>query len=247
MGSISFTGNTGDSLFLGGVASNLYPYSYDITVKNCANYGDVTHSGESSRSCIGGIIGDTGNSRAYIYNSLNQGAIKHNGKTTGEVNIGGIVGYTVSTTLENCVSAGKISFTGTGNIGSIVGYIKSDTTINYCYFSSELNNHDKYGYIESTSSESYVLSYNSTFELDESVSIGSYTSTSLIVALNTYIEYYAISDFSHWFLNKDINTVNFTINNDRTSPISMDYQIILLPSLANEGNIGFDGWYEDST
>ena len=256
MGSVTFSGNaSGGLLFLGGIAGGLFPsYTYDSTVKNCANYGDVTHSGESSISSVGGIVGySQGNSslteRAYIYNCLNHGTITHNGTTTNFSIIGGITGYATSTTIENCVSAGKIPLPtkapSWNYIGSIVGYAFDDTTINYTYFTSDLSDYKKYG-SGSPSSESNTLSYDSTsFELNETVSVGSYTDNSLIDSLNCYSDHYKDSNYSHWLLNKGNNAVTFAING-RTNPIKMDYQIILLPSLASEGIMSFDGWYTDN-
>ena len=160
--------------------------------------------------------------------------------------IGGIAGYTDYTTIEYCVSAGNISSTNSGDIGSIVGYVKSGTSINYCYFTSELSSYDKYGYFSSESNESNTISYDSTtFQLNGTVSIGSYSGKSLIDVLNAYADYHILRDYSHWLLNKDNNDVSFTING-RATPIKINSQIILLPSLASDGNMTFDGWYMDS-
>ena len=180
----------------------------------------------------------------YIYNSLNHGIITHSGITSGVLSLGGIVGYTEGTTIENCVSGGKISSTKTSYIGSIVGRVYSYTSINYCYYTSELGSYKEYG--TGTPSESNFFSYNSTsFELDRTVSIGSYTSNSLIDALNAAVDYYILREYSRWVLNKNNKAVSFTING-RANSIKMNYKIILLPSLANEGNMTFDGWYEGS-
>ena len=249
MGSVTFEGNTNSTLYLGGIAGNLYSSNRDSTVKNCANYGDVTHSGKSSSSYIGGIVGYSdgykSSNRVYIHNSLNHGIITHNGKTNS-LYLGGIVGYASSTTIENCVSEGKFSLLTNASsnwIGSIVGYVSNDTSINCTYFASDLSGYKKYG--GETPSESNTLSYDSTtFELDGTVSIGSYSGTSFIGALNAVADYYALRDYSHWLLNKGNNAVSFTING-RANPIKMNYQVILLPSLASEGNMSFDGWYTD--
>ena len=118
----------------------------------------------------------------------------------------------------------------------------SDTFINYAYFTSDLS---CYGGGRTPLSESNTLSYDSTtFELNGTVSIGDYTGTSLIGALNAYSDNYTLRDYSHWLLIKGKNAVTFTING-RTNPIKMDHQVILLPSLASEGNMSFDGWYID--
>ena len=255
MGSVTFSGNVngdGYHLYLGGIAGGLYSSSdHSQTVKNCANYGVITHSGESEGSRIGGIIGHSYNSSsmiksAYIYNCLNNGTITHNGTTSNGLCLGEIAGKTYYTTIENCVSGGKISLlTGATNknyTGSIVGYVESYTNINYTYFTSDLSGYSKYG--GGTPSELNTLSYDSTsFELDGTVSIGSYTATSLIDALNTYADYYTFRDYSHWLLNNEKNAVSFTIN--KNSPFALNSQIILLPSLANDGDMSFDGWYTD--
>ena len=148
----------------------------------------------------------------------------------------------------NCVSGGKISLTtkpSNNYIGGIAGNVSSSMIINYTYYTSDLSGYGKYG-AGTPKNESNTLSYDTTsFELSGAVSIGSYTGTSLIDVLNAAADYYTLRDYSHWLLNKGKNTVSFTING-RTNPIKMNYQIILLPSLADEGNMSFDGWYTDN-
>ena len=249
MASVSFTGNIRNGyLHLGGIAGYFYSYSHEITVKNCASYGDVTDSGVSRYSYVGGISGYSygySSKRVYIYNSLNYGTITHSGTSSDYLYIGGIAGCAEYTSIENCVSAGKIEPTGAASnnyTGSIVGYAYSDTSINYCYFTNELNSLEKYA--GGTPSESNTTSYDIiTFELNDSVTIGDYKGTSLIGVLNSAAD--SNADYSNWLLNKNSNTVTFTINGRTSAAIKMNYQIILLPSLASEGNMSFV-WYEDS-
>ena len=260
MGSVTFKGNIGSSyglsLILGGIVGHISSSNNDFTMKNCANYGDVTHSGKSNYSYIGGIVGQSGYSygsssskRAYIYNCLNHGTITHS-STTKYLYLGGIVGDTWYTTIENCVSGEKFSLltkASRGNyIGSIVGEVEySGTTIKYTYFASDLSGYKKCGDAQYPSSEPNTLSYDSTtFELNGTISIGDYTGNSLIAALNAAAEYYALCDYSHWLLNKENNAVAFTIN--KNPPFTLNAQVILLPSLANEGSMNFDGWYTDN-
>ena len=146
------------------------------------------------------------------------------------------------------MSAGKISLLASPSIGvflgSIISYTGSDISVNYTYVTSDLNDHNKYNYTYRIPVESNVTSYDSTsFELNEAVSVESYTCTSLIGALNAYSDYYTLHNYSHWLLNKEKNAVSFTINGN--SPFTLNSQVILLPSLASEGNMWFDGWYED--
>ena len=256
MGSATFQGTTSSSywLIMGGIVASPHFYKNDITIKNCANYGDLTHSGTVQQSYFGGIAGSfssssSSNTRAYIYNCLNYGKITHKGTSSIHLFLGGIAGYTLySVTIENCVSGGNIISTpikapsNDNHIGSIVGEIRSGASVKYCYFPSGLG-YNKYG-SGTPKSESNIFSYDSTtFQLSGTVSIGSYTGNSLISGLNGYAAYKG-SDYSHWLLNKNNKDVSFTING-RTNPIRMSYQIILMPSLAGEGKMNFDGWYMD--
>ena len=238
-------------MYLGGIAGWLY---YPGTVKNCANYGSVTHSGtvSSDDAYIGGIVGlsssGSSTSKASIQNCLNYGTINHSGTTASSLIIGGILGCAWSGTsnIENCVSGGKITSNKASNyIGSVVGYIKSGSiTITHCYWTSDVGYNKAYGSGSPTITES--TNFNSvTFELSKTVSVGSYTGTSLLDALNAAADYYYLRDYSHWLLNKDNKEVYFTINN-RTK-FTLDTQLILLPSLTSERKLWFDGWYTDSS
>ena len=253
MASVTFSGSkNGYYVHIGGISGELYSSKYGPTVKNCANYGGITHFGQNRNAYIGGIVGHSSyywlSERVYIYNSLNHGTITHNGTTSGDLHIGGIAGYTYRTFIENCVSGGKFSLTkasGKHNyIGSLVGSVSSNTTINYCYSTSDLSGYDKCGQKDSTLSESNIFDYdNIAFEMNETVSVGDYTGNTLIEALNAYSDYYPLSYYSHWLLNKNGNSVTFI--NGKANPIEVDYQVILLLSLANEGNKSFL-WYTDN-
>ena len=58
-----------------------------------------------------------------------------------------------------------------------------------------------YGRGSLTISESFN---NTTFELSEAVSVGNYTGTSLVDALNAAVDYYVLHGYSHWLLNKTV-------------------------------------------
>ena len=247
MASVSFTGSTEEELFVGGIAGRLSS-NYETILRNCVNYGDVTMSGRGVVTIISGIVGNTETSLSSmvvtIQNCLNYGTIAYSG-TASALAISGIIGLGESTTVENCVSAGKISYTTSAGVvyaGGLVGFISSELFVSYCYISSVLSDYKKYGE-EVPTTESYTLSYDVTFELNETVTVGEYTGTSLIDALNAAAN--GNANYSHWLLNKNSKAVSFTINN-RNAPISLNYQVMLLPSLASEGGMSFDGWYKDS-
>ena len=162
MGGVSFlgsiTGNYG-FLYFGGIIGYLSASNKDITMKNCANYGSVTHSGTASHAYNGGIIGESWGSssnKVTIQNCLNYGTITHSGSTTNNFHIGGILGSsywsgTSINNLENCVSGGKIISNNVGRcyIGSIAGKIESNsfttTNITHCYWTSDVGNYSVYG------------------------------------------------------------------------------------------------------
>ena len=154
MASVAFTGNTTGStgnLWFGGIAGSLSTSSNAIAVRNCANYGSITHSGivPGSSVSIGGIVGSSSgdSNKAFIQNCLNYGTITHNG-TSGTLYIGGILGSSSGTNIENCVSGGKITSNKASNyIGSVVGDINSsEATIKHCHWTSDVGNYSAYGY-----------------------------------------------------------------------------------------------------
>ena len=145
MGSVSFTGNTSNYLHLGGIAGRVYSSSiHNITMKNCANYGDVTYSGTSKHSHIGGILGNSdvsSSNKVFICNSLNYGTITHSGTILNSLYLGGISGYASCSIIENCVSSGKITSTGTEKYnytGGIVGQVSSGKPITNCLWTSDV-------------------------------------------------------------------------------------------------------------
>ena len=114
------------------------------------------------------------------------------------MNIGGILGctsnYGIINIIENCVNGGKIiSNEASYCIGSIVGYVDSDsTTIKHCYWSNDVGYNKAYGNGSPmhTESSSFIPV---TFKLNEAVSIGNYTGTSLLDALNAFADRYYIT------------------------------------------------------
>ena len=250
MASVTFDGNA-ENLYLGGIAGYLSTSSQPIYIRNCANYGSVIHSGTSNTLIIGGIVGGVGQYNSiykYVYNSVNLGEIIHSGTTNTQLDIGGIIGFSFCAFIENSVSVGKISFPSTPPpkcyVGSIVGYVDSGTNVDHCYYTSELDKYASFNGSGSPSVSSYSSYDKASFRLNETVSVGNYTGDSLIEALNFAADYYALREYSHWLLNKNNKAVSFAING-KTS-FTLNSQIILLPSLANEDILWFDGWYTDN-
>ena len=230
MASVSFTGkNTGDySLILGGIVGYLISSDKDIIVRNCVNYGSVTHTGTAKWAYIGGIVGWTGGdstNKVFIQNCLNYGTINHNGTTADNSNIGGILGFAYGTCIGNCVSGGKITSNKQAKynyIGSLVG---SSLTVNitHCYWSSNVGNYNPCGWgSPSADTETSQVELN----------------TATVNNLNSYN-----TSWNKWLLNTNNKTVTFKVNNGKGFNLSS--QLILLPSLAGSESHAFSGWFED--
>lgn len=158
-GVVSFTGSSKSSLGLGGIAGAISNSNYEITIKNSANYGTVR---ENTR--IGGVVGVCGwDKLKSIENCLNYGSIVNTCASTDFLQIGGIAGYSMATTLINCMSAGKINPTENDiEIGGIAGYIASSsspTIIAGCFWTNEAWRGNSYG-SGNMSSLSVVDSFN---------------------------------------------------------------------------------------
>ena len=201
-------------------------------MRNCANYGSVTHSGTVQLNAyIGGIIGSSSGSspnKVFIQNCLDYGAITHNGTTASTLDIGGILGraYSGIINIENCVNGGKITSNKQDKcyIGSVVGYVYSSTiSITHCYWTSDVGCNNICG-----SGSSSIDPETKQVELN----------TTTVDSLNSYN-----SSWSKWLLNTNNWTVTFKVNNG--NGFNLSSQLILLPSLAGSENHTFSGWFED--
>ena len=253
MASVTFSGNidssTYDSLIIGGIVGKLdaaYPNLVSRTfVENCVNYGSVTHSGKSAKASIGGIVGYSRGSSsrrvAYIKNCLNYGTTTYNGHSTSNPIVGGIVGEIAYSFIDNCVNVGSLSSEGTVLYGNIAGYV-TDSSITNSYWSESIG-FDAFG--ETNRNEVTVAKFNDNLELNDTVTVGEYSGNSLIRALNAGSDPIFLYDYSRWIFNKNGNVITF--NTDGRKAISLTSKVILLPDLASEGNLRFNGWYTDST
>ena len=188
--SVAFTGGSSSS-YLGGIIGRLIESG---TIKNCVNYGPVTHSGTSAfGSYIGGIVGlSGGTSVKFIQNCANYGAITNNG-TSSSLCIGGIIGdrWYGTIIVENCVSVGQIvnSKQASENyIGSVLGYIGSGAekaNITHCLWTSDVGNYNLYD----TKSKGDVTVTNSSIKELNATTVNE---------LNEYTE--RNSAFSNWFM-----------------------------------------------
>ena len=173
MGRVTLSGNMSGSsttLYLGGIAGDLKYFSFDIIVKNCANYGEAIFTGTGGYPLIGGIVGSSWRSSTSglisIQNCINYGTLSNNTEYSCQ-DVGGISGHIENTTIENCVSTGRIiSNTGSDSfIGGVVGYVQSTgTIITHCLWTNDVgydNMMDGYENLKVTNS-SLITTLNTT-------------------------------------------------------------------------------------
>ena len=250
MAKVSYTGNTQSNVFIGGIVGYLTSLSgYETVVRNCINYGTVVHYGAHAiYTELGGIVsGSCGEKNTVlIQNCLNYGQLRHDGVSKYPY-FGGIICYSQDNIItENCVNSGSIiSTTGmlTGYIGAIGGDIFS-SNFSQCYWDKSIYNKG-FGIIDKSSTKNIIYFDNASFELNGTVSVGDYMGTSLLDALNSYVNASLACNLSRWVINKERNSVTFEIIN-RTSPfLVLSSQIILLPDIAERRGLEFYGWYID--
>ena len=111
MGNVTFSGamSKDNGPYVGGIVGYLGSSDEHVSsVKNCANYGPVTHSKISHDGYIEGIMGKglgTTSQFVFIQNCLNYGSVTY--MYTMETSyIGGIAGEIGYVSIENCVSGG---------------------------------------------------------------------------------------------------------------------------------------------
>ena len=235
--------------FIGGVVGWLVSFDYGVIAKNCVNYGTLGSNVTSTYMFMGGVMGSpqrdtSSNKPTSVHNCLNYGTLTYNG-TSDKVRIGGVVGFSIYGWVDNCVSLGRIFYTERGDeyVGGVVGYADS-SEITHCYW--DIRTSDRtfgFDYIAVATGNYH---FNESFELSENASIGNYTGTSLIGALNAAADYYSLRDYSHWALNRDSNDLSFVFDSSNTSFASSS-QVVLFPKFPSKNNLEFDGWYVDAT
>jgi prepilin-type N-terminal cleavage/methylation domain-containing protein len=104
--------------------------NYSSSITNCYATGEVTGD-----SYTGGLVGQNNGTITSCYAT---GSVSGNNDR-----IGGLVGYTYSSSITNCYATGEV--TGGSNAGGLVGYSKSDTITN-CYATGEVRGGSYTGY-----------------------------------------------------------------------------------------------------
>ena len=246
MASLSFTGDTlSKSHYIGGIAGVVNGYGASL-IKNCVNYGAVSITGSGYNGTIGGIVGDSQGSSGVAYkNCANFGSLSHGGSVKGFVKTGGIVGHASGKAIvENCLSAGAFTSGTAGYTGGMIGEIStSASSINNSYWDSTILT-SCYGKNTNGASATQCYGFDASLILTSSVTVYSYTGTSLVSALNAYPEkHYMYNEYSNWVSNAGEHNVTFNVNGRTYATFSS--KVVLLPSLGPIGMRVFDGWYTD--
>ena len=140
---------TGTSTYLGGIVSHIATSNTStVSFTSCVNKGNVTHSTKTGSSYAGGLVGNIANNpiNANFTDCYNTGNID------GGYYMGGILGFTgsssskVMVSLNNCYSTGTVTsgYTGTSGyykdaFGALVGMETVSSSVHYlntkgCYY-----------------------------------------------------------------------------------------------------------------
>lgn len=232
MASVTFKGFLSESsnVHLGGIVGYISSSNYESVVKNCAIFGPITQSGESNNSYIGSIVGSSYSyglsKKVYVQNCLNYGTITHNGTTTRNLYIGGIIGKSEMSDIKNCISVGKIISNNYTCVGTIIGYAESNlANVAHSFWTSDVGD-----YNASRCGNPTIDNDSSLVEL----------SSNFINKLNSYS---ANETFNKWLLNTNNGSVTFIINDYKG--LTLKSQLILLPGLADNNERSFSGWFID--
>lgn len=241
--------NSLDTTYAGGLVGCMESAAHPSTVRNCAVYADASYNKVKAASIVlGGLVGSCFggmNNYCYIHNNLFAGTIK---RTTflGEeyVIIGGIVGVDSYAEYRNCVNIGDITYSGkaTTYVGKIVGYIGFLSLVSHCFWDSAS---EAYGI-----RESHILMEDSTcfdpdtLELCEPVTIGTYYTSDVLDALNTYTQkYYVYVNFSYWISNSNQSTIDFVVSKRDAIHLSVQTRLVLAPNIMSTTAVRMFGWY----
>lgn len=136
----SVAGGTG-TLSIGGILGDISPYGESSSIKDCANYGTLTHLGLCMYASFGGICGAYFNKevstkdRIVMENNFNGGKLVCRGETLSMLVAGGILGTSIKGEIKNCVHYGEVQFyTATAEKGAMVGGYTLDLVISHCYW-----------------------------------------------------------------------------------------------------------------
>ncbi|MBL1009677.1 MAG: hypothetical protein JJO71_39335 [Escherichia coli] len=102
--------------YVGGIVGRYNGYDKSKSITSCANYGDVTSTG----NCAGGMVGyfDSGT----IQNCANYGDV------TGTDNVGNLIGFADECNLNNVLGTGNVTATFVDCVGLLVGNIKNSSS-----------------------------------------------------------------------------------------------------------------------
>jgi len=165
------------------------------TVKNVGLSGVSINVISAANSLfVGGLAGNTDGT---IVNCVVAGSISGT-VTHSSVYFGGIAGRTMNGTVENCYTTAAVSVTGAGtySVGGLAGYNRK-ASISYSYWLSTATA-DSVGRSDSSASETGNCSFTGTDLLAAAVTVGGTNTSSLLDALNAWLNSEAKTDLYTW-------------------------------------------------
>ena len=252
-GPITTSASATSFLYMGGIVGMLAPGSYSSILRNCANYGNVSVQRNAASSYIGGVVGgcDTSFSsqKLFVQNCLNYGTIDFDAEIVDAkfyVYVGGITGHLWNNCdVENCVSAGKISFKKTITdrtvIGGIAGNAFREVDITHNFVTADVG----YGVLGYDGNKPNVTMTEEVTEVNSSVleKLNSFTVTQPdFTDEGSGSE--SGSKTGKWFSNQKRSNVSFSVNGKVV--LTYNSPVFMYPNYTNEtSETEFDGWYED--
>ena len=235
---------TGDNI--GGLVGYYYQ-STPLIIRNSFNKGSVTgtaHNGyQAGSEYVGGIIGYADISGVFnLSNSYNIGNISASGY------IGGLAGFTESTTIINCYNAGGVS--GYEYLGGMTGW-KEGGSITYSYWRTDGPNGMTYGVGHGTFNTNAQGKTTQELKSEVFVDLLNTRTRTMNVADVTHPYYYWAQDTQNNNLGYPVYgdaSINFVPNGEGVSTITPGYEVLpnggtasFLPEPEREGYV-FAGW-----
>lgn len=129
------------NVYCGGIISYL---NAPTTITGCYNQGmvTVTKTGSSNNPAVGGIVGGHQGQTITVKSCHNEAEVKCT-FSGGTFNIGGILGQTKSSTIQECVNKGAVTIsqnTQNCRVGGIIGFTDGASKISKCQNSGAVTN-----------------------------------------------------------------------------------------------------------
>ena len=192
---------------VGGVVA----YLNNSSLLNSYNRGDVTTTttSTSTSNSIGGVVGQINTASSTVFNCYNTGIVS--ASNTTQFCVGGIAGRMYNGSVANCYNGGTIDLnaSNTGYSGNILGSNGGSSTVQYCYYRTNMGAGTRIQGTSGTATASNCKAFAHTSESDADCTFDIRSSNDLVDALNywrtdisgtaaSYLEWYDDTEASGW-------------------------------------------------